>query len=38
MLSPFHAEVTSVYLDDLKAAMDIVTAGNNDAVTEARYS
>ena len=38
MLSPFHAEVTSVYLDDLKAAMNIVTAGNNDAVTEARYS
>jgi glutamate/tyrosine decarboxylase-like PLP-dependent enzyme len=38
MLSPFHSEVTSVYLDDLKAAMDIVTAGNNDAVTEARYS
>lgn len=38
MLSPFHTEVTSVYLDDLKAAMDIVTAGNNDAVTEARYS
>ncbi len=38
MLSPFHTEVTSVYLDDLKAAMNIVTAGNNDAVTEARYS
>lgn len=38
MLSPFHTAVTSVYLDDLKAAMNIVTAGNNDAVTEARYS
>ncbi len=38
MLSPFHAGVTSGYLDDLKASMNIVAAGNNDAVTEARYS
>jgi len=38
MLSPFHGEVTSVYLDDLKSAVDIVRGGNTDAVTESRYS
>ena len=38
MLSPFHLEVTSVYLDDLKACVEIVRAGNTDAVKEARYS
>ncbi len=38
MLSPFHGEVTSVYLDDLKSATDIVRSGNTDAVTESRYS
>ncbi len=38
MLSPIHKEVTSTYLDDLKASMEIVRAGNSDAVKEARYS
>lgn len=38
MLSPFHAEVTSVYLDDLKASVQAVKAGNDDAVKESRYS
>jgi sphinganine-1-phosphate aldolase len=38
MLSPFHIEVTDVYLDDLKSSMDIVRSGDTDAVTEARYS
>jgi glutamate/tyrosine decarboxylase-like PLP-dependent enzyme len=38
MLSPFHIEVTSVYLDDLRSSMDIVKGGNTEAVKEARYS
>ena len=38
MLSQFHIEVTSVYLDDLSASVDIVKAGNTEAVKEARYS
>jgi sphinganine-1-phosphate aldolase len=38
MLSPFHIEVTDVYLEDLKSSMDIVRSGDTDAVTEARYS
>ncbi|MCZ6502472.1 MAG: aspartate aminotransferase family protein [Gammaproteobacteria bacterium] len=38
MLSPIHKEVTSTYLDDLKASIEIVRAGNSDSVKEARYS
>jgi sphinganine-1-phosphate aldolase len=38
MLSPFHAEVTDVYLGDLRESLAAVAAGDNDAVTEARYS
>ena len=38
MLSPFHAQVTSVYLKDLEDSLEIVRSGNTDAVTEARYS
>lgn len=38
MLSPFHAEVTDVYLGDLKDSLAIVRSGDTDTVTEARYS
>ncbi len=38
MLSPFHAEVTDTYLDDLRDSMEIVRAGATETVTEARYS
>jgi glutamate/tyrosine decarboxylase-like PLP-dependent enzyme len=38
MLSPFHMEVTDVYLNDLESSLGIVKAGDTDAVTEARYS
>lgn len=38
MLSPFHAQVTDTYLGDLEASLAEVKAGDNDAVTEARYS
>jgi sphinganine-1-phosphate aldolase len=38
MLSPFHSQVTHTYLDDLKDSVEIVRAGNSDAVKEARYS
>lgn len=38
MLSPFHAEVTSTYLNDLEAAVKAVKSGSDDAVDEARYS
>jgi glutamate/tyrosine decarboxylase-like PLP-dependent enzyme len=38
MLSPFHAEVTQTYLDDLKSSLEAVKAGDKDAVTESRYS
>ncbi|MCB1692843.1 MAG: hypothetical protein KDI19_08760, partial [Pseudomonadales bacterium] len=38
MLSPFHHEVTGVYLSDLEASLGAVKAGATDAVTEARYS
>jgi len=39
MLSPFHATVTDNYLADLKAAAEVVAAGDNaKAVVEARYS
>jgi len=38
MLSPFHAQVTSPYLEDLTHSLEIVRSGNRDTVTEARYS
>ena len=38
MLSPFHAEVTDVYLADLESSLQQVKAGDTDAVTESRYS
>lgn len=38
MLSPFHAEVVNVYLNDLRDSLHAVEAGDKDAVTEARYS
>jgi glutamate/tyrosine decarboxylase-like PLP-dependent enzyme len=38
MLSPFHAEVTDTYLNDLRDSLQAVEAGDKDAVTEARYS
>ncbi len=38
MLSPFHSEVTGTYLDDLKASVEDVKSGADDAVEEARYS
>jgi len=38
MLSPFHATVTDTYLDDLKASVEKVKAGDTDTITEARYS
>lgn len=38
MLSPFHAQVTSVYLHDLKASLEEVKSGDDDAIEEARYS
>jgi glutamate/tyrosine decarboxylase-like PLP-dependent enzyme len=38
MLSPFHAGVTDVYLDDLKACLSAVQDGDNESIKEARYS
>jgi sphinganine-1-phosphate aldolase len=38
MLSPFHFEVTDVYLADLAESLEAVKAGDASAVTEARYS
>ena len=38
MLSPFHLEVTDVYLADLKASLDEVLAGDTRTLGEARYS
>ncbi len=38
MLSPFHAEVTQTYLDDLASSLAEVKAGDNETVEEARYS
>jgi len=38
MLSPFHAEVTDIYLMDLKNSLEQVMSGDTDAVTESRYS
>tara|TARA_R110002072_G_scaffold59158_1_gene150685 strand:+ start:24279 stop:25523 length:1245 start_codon:yes stop_codon:yes gene_type:complete len=38
MLSPFHFEVTDVYLADLAESLAAVKSGDNSAVTEARYS
>jgi glutamate/tyrosine decarboxylase-like PLP-dependent enzyme len=38
MLSPFHAQVTQTYLDDLSASLEEVRSGNKDTVEEARYS
>ena len=38
MLSPFHAEVTDIYLRDLKNSLEKVISGDTDAVTESRYS
>lgn len=38
MLSPFHAEVVDIYLDDLKHSLESVKAGASETVTEARYS
>ena len=38
MLSPFHAEVTDTYLDDLKASLEAVRAGDTESVSEVRYS
>ncbi|MGV0036530.1 MAG: aminotransferase class V-fold PLP-dependent enzyme, partial [Candidatus Azotimanducaceae bacterium WSBS_2022_MAG_OTU7] len=37
MLSPFHAEVTDTYLDDLRDSLRAVQAGDKDTVTESRY-
>ena len=34
MLSPFHAEVTDIYLMDLKNSLEQVMSGDTDAVTE----
>ena len=38
MLSPFHFEVTDVYLSDLSESLEAVRSGDNSAVTEVRYS
>jgi sphinganine-1-phosphate aldolase len=38
MLSPFHLEVTDIYLADLRDAVEAVRGGDTDTVTEARYS
>lgn len=38
MLSPFHAEVTNTYLNDLKDSLKAVQSGDKSAVTESRYS
>lgn len=38
MLSPFHKEVTATYLEDLESSVEIVKAGDSDAVKEVRYS
>ncbi len=38
MLSPFHAQVTDQYLEDLRASCEAVAGGDGRAVTEARYS
>ncbi len=38
MLSPFHATVQDLYLDDLKASMADINAGDDSSVKEARYS
>lgn len=38
MLSPFHLEVTDIYLADLRDAVEAVRSGDTDTVTEARYS
>jgi len=38
MLSPFHAQVTDVYLSDLRSSLEAIAGGDNEAVTEARYS
>jgi len=38
MLSPFHFEVTDVYLADLAASLEAIRSGDNSAVTEVRYS
>ncbi len=38
MLSPFHATVQDLYLEDLKASMADITAGDDSSVKEARYS
>lgn len=38
MLSPFHLDVTQTYLDDLEASLKEVETGDNEAVTEVRYS
>jgi hypothetical protein len=38
MLSPFHATVQDLYLEDLEASMADITAGDDSSVKEARYS
>ncbi len=38
MLSPFHVQVTDVYLKDLRESLELVRAGDDEAVREARYS
>jgi glutamate/tyrosine decarboxylase-like PLP-dependent enzyme len=38
MLSPFHVEVTDVYLNDLRESVAAVKAGDNESIKEARYS
>ena len=38
MLSPFHAEVTSVYLEDLSAALSEVADSEKAVAGEVRYS
>lgn len=38
MLSPFHAQVTETYLNDLRESLEAVRAGNAESVTDVRYS
>ena len=38
MLSPFHAQVTDTYLEDLESSLKQVLAGDSDGTVEARYS
>ncbi|MFP6617055.1 MAG: aspartate aminotransferase family protein [Candidatus Hydrogenedentota bacterium] len=38
MLSPFHIEVTDVYLNDLRECIARVQGGDNESMAEVRYS